>query len=116
MESIQGILIGAIAFLMIGVWHPIVIKGEYHLGRKKCVVLFAVCGVIGSVASVLLHRWLIASFACGIFAFSAFWGILETFHQEKRVLRGWFPMNPKRADQYRKPEPDHKTQDEQSKG
>lgn len=102
MEYIQGILIGAIAFLMIGVWHPIVIKCEYYLGKKTSIVLFAVCGAVGMAASVLLHGSLILSFGCGIFAFSAFWGILEAIHQERRVMKGWFPMNPKRADRYKK--------------
>ena len=26
--------------------------------------------------------------------------IKELFEQEKRVLKGWFPMNPKRKDEY----------------
>ncbi|MBE6733160.1 MAG: DUF4491 family protein [Ruminococcaceae bacterium] len=96
MKYIEGLIIGAIAFIMIGVWHPIVIKGEYYLGKKKCIVLFALCGIIASVASVLLYNFLILSFGCGIFAFSAFWGIHEVIQQEKRVNRGWFPSNPKK--------------------
>ncbi|MCR5759707.1 MAG: DUF4491 family protein [Bacteroidales bacterium] len=32
--------------------------------------------------------------------FSCFWGILEMHQQEKRVLRGWFPENPKRHAYY----------------
>ena len=96
MEYVRGILIGAIAFFMIGVWHPIVIKGEYYWGKKVCIILFAVCGAVGIAASILLYRWMIPSFACGIFAFSAFWGIHEVIQQEKRVAKGWFPKNPKR--------------------
>lgn len=47
--NFKGIVLGALSFLIIGVWHPIVIKGEYHLGRKMCMPLFrrhrrAVCG------------------------------------------------------------------------
>ena len=30
------------------------------------------------------------------------WGSHEMFLQEKRVLRGWFPENPKRQEYYRK--------------
>ena len=85
MEYVRGILIGAIAFFMIGVW-----------GKKVCIILFAVCGAVGIAASILLYRWMIPSFACGIFAFSAFWGIHEVIQQEKRVAKGWFPKNPKR--------------------
>ena len=36
----------------------------------------------------------------GVFAFSSFWGILEVFDQRKRVLKGWFPKNPKRLKDY----------------
>lgn len=38
----------------------------------------------------------------GIFAFSSLWGIGEVFHQRERVRKGWFPMNPKRKDDYPK--------------
>lgn len=41
----KGIILGALSFLIIGVWHPIVIKGEYHLGRKVCMPAFAAIGV-----------------------------------------------------------------------
>jgi peptide methionine sulfoxide reductase MsrA len=33
----------------------------------------------------------------GVIAFSCFWSILEIFEQAKRVAKGWFPANPKRA-------------------
>ncbi|MBP5571706.1 MAG: DUF4491 family protein [Bacteroidales bacterium] len=36
----------------------------------------------------------------GGFAFSCFWGILEMFQQERRVVKGWFPENPKRHEYY----------------
>ncbi len=36
----------------------------------------------------------------GGFAFSCFWGILEMHQQEQRVVKGWFPENPKRHDYY----------------
>ena len=36
----------------------------------------------------------------GGFAFSCFWGILEMHQQEQRVIKGWFPENPKRHDYY----------------
>jgi hypothetical protein len=43
-----------------------------------------------------------ASIILGVIAFSSFWGIGEVFQQHKRVERGWFPMNPKRKDDYKK--------------
>jgi len=36
----------------------------------------------------------------GAAAFSLFWGIHELFQQERRVLKGWFPENPKRKEYY----------------
>ena len=34
-----GIIIAAITFLIIGLFHPIVIKTEYYFGTKKQIVL-----------------------------------------------------------------------------
>ena len=36
----------------------------------------------------------------GVFGASSLWGIGELFAQRKRVLKGWFPMNPKRKHEY----------------
>ena len=32
--NFEGIIIGAAAFLIIGIFHPIVVKGEYYFGAK----------------------------------------------------------------------------------
>ena len=32
--SFHGLLIGAAAFIIIGIFHPIVIKSEYYFGKK----------------------------------------------------------------------------------
>ena len=42
----------------------------------------------------------IVSAIIGVFGASALWGIGELFSQKKRVQKGWFPMNPKRRDEY----------------
>ena len=31
----QGIVIGAAAFLIIGIFHPIVVKGEYYFSKRS---------------------------------------------------------------------------------
>lgn len=36
----------------------------------------------------------------GVLGASFLWGIGELISQEKRVLKGWFPMNPKRKEHY----------------
>lgn len=92
--NFYGIALGAISFLIIGVFHPLVIKGEYYLGRKVW-WLFLFGGIIASVFSILTENIFI-SVTLGVFSFSAFWGIKEVFEQEKRVLDGRFPRNPKR--------------------
>lgn len=90
-----GIFLGIISFLVIGVWHKIVISGEYHLGKNCCVVLFIVTGVICVLLSLLFDNLMI-SVALALFGFSALWGIHEVIEQEKRVEKGWFPANPRR--------------------
>lgn len=89
-----GLLIGIATFLIIGLFHPIVIKAEYYWG-KRCWWVFLVAGITGVVAS-LFARNVFFSALWGVFAFSSLWSIKEVFEQERRVLKGWFPKNPKR--------------------
>lgn len=91
--NFSGIFWGIISFLIIGVWHKIVISGEYHLGKDRCVILFAVIGII-CVALSLFFESLPISISLASFGFSALWGIKEAIEQEKRVEKGWFPANP----------------------
>ena len=51
------------------------------------------------IGALLVDSILISSLL-GVFAFSSFWTIKEVFDQRKRVLKGWFPMNPKRKHEY----------------
>lgn len=89
-----GIILGAAAFILIGAFHPIVIKAEYYIG-KKCWWVFACLGVICAIVSLLIDNIVISSII-GVLAFCFFWSILELFEQEKRVKKGWFPANPKK--------------------
>lgn len=95
--NFYGIVLGVLSFLIIGSWHPIVIKGEYYFGKKICMVVFAVVGVFCLGMSLFLP-WKILSAAFALFGFSAFWGVKEVVEQEERVRKGWFPENPKRKD------------------
>lgn len=92
--NFTGLIIGIATFLIIGLFHPIVIKAEYYLGTK-CWWMFALAGIIFIVLSILIEN-IILSTILGIFGFSSFWSILELFEQKKRVEKGWFPKNPKR--------------------
>ncbi len=96
--NISGIIVGAATFLIIGICHPIVIKMEYYWGKKSWWLLLA-AGIILSVISLTIKN-IVTSTIAGAAAFSCFWGILEMFQQEKRVLKGWFPENPKRHGYY----------------
>ena len=91
--NLTGIIIGLITFLTIGLFHPLVIKGEYYFG-VKCWWVFLLLGVGGFAATLLLHN-VIASAACGVLAFSSFWSIGELYTQRKRVEKGWFPKRKK---------------------
>lgn len=98
--NFTGILIGAATFAAIGMGHPLVIKAEYYIGRKSW-WLFLLAGIVCSVLSLFIESIVISTIV-GAFAFSFFWGILEVFEQEKRVLKGWFPENPRRKAYYDK--------------
>ena len=92
--EIRGIIAGIAAFLIIGVFHPIVIKAEYYFG-KKCWPAFLALGIIFCIISLFVKD-VILSVVFAIIAFSFFWSIKELFAQEERVLKGWYPKNPKR--------------------
>lgn len=94
----SGIIVGAAVFLSIGICHPAVIKMEYHLGKKSWWIWLA-AGLAFCILSLFIDNDVISTIMGG-FAFSCLWGIHEMFMQEKRVLRGWFPENPKRHDYY----------------
>lgn len=98
MNSFFGIIIGAASFMIIGVCHPLVIWAEYKW-TKRCWWVWLIGGLILSAASIAT-RPLVPSIILGVGAFSLFWGILELFEQENRVLRGNFPMNPIHLDYY----------------
>ena len=81
----SGIIVGLISLAIIGLWHFIVIKGEYLLGKRICILIFAIIGFIFICVSML-----------ALFGFSALWGIREVVEQERRVAKGWFPKRNKK--------------------
>ncbi|MBE6339623.1 MAG: DUF4491 family protein [Bacteroidales bacterium] len=92
--NLGGLALGIATFLTIGIFHPIVIKCEYHFG-VGCWWWFLLLGLLFCALSVFTANWLISTIL-GVVAFSSFWSILEIFQQRKRVQKGWFPKNPKR--------------------
>lgn len=93
-----GIIIAISCFLIIGLFHPIVIKTEYHTGTRLW-WLFLVAGITCVVAALFVESSIISAIL-GIFGASALWSIKELFEQRDRVKKGWFPMNPKRKKEY----------------
>ena len=89
-----GVIIAVSTFLIIGLFHPIVIKVEYHTGTRYWWV-FLVCGII-SVGAAFLVANVLCSALLGVLGASCLWSIGELFEQKQRCEKGWFPKNPKR--------------------
>ncbi len=89
-----GLLVGLLTFLIIGLFHPLVIKGEYYFG-VKCWWAFLLAGIVCVVFSVMADDQILSSLL-GVVAFSCFWSIKEVFDQRKRVEKGWFPKREKK--------------------
>ena len=97
----EPLIIGVLSFLIIGIFHPIVIKTEFYFSYKAWPV-FLVIGIIICSVSVI-HYWnTIINTALAIIGFSSLWAIGELIEQRDRVLKGWFPKNPKRKIPYEK--------------
>lgn len=94
--NFTGLIIAVTTFLVIGLFHPIVIKSEYYFGTK-CWWVFAITGVAFITASLLVENGILSPIL-GVIGCSCFWSILEIFEQRERVRKGWFPKNPKRKD------------------
>lgn len=92
----SGILLAVVTFLVIGVFHPIVIKCEYYFS-DRCWPVFLVVGVLCLVISLFIESLLIASII-GVVGCSCLWSIGELKEQTERVRKGWFPANPNRKD------------------
>ena len=95
-HGLLGLVTGLATFLIIGLFHPVVIKCEYYFG-VGCWWWFLVLGVLTAAASVMVSD-VLGSTVLGVVAFSSFWTIREIFDQRERVRKGWFPRNPRRKD------------------
>lgn len=85
----EGIILAVITFLLIGLFHPIVIKAEYYFGTR-CWPILAIAGVASLIGSVVVST-LILSVILGVLGCAFLWSIHELFQQKKRVEKGWFP-------------------------
>ena len=88
----KGLIIGLATFIIIGIFHPIVIKAEYYIG-KKIWPLFLILG-LGLIGISIFIENITISAIIGVTGFSSLWSINEIIEQEERVKKGWFPENP----------------------
>ncbi|MBQ6775360.1 MAG: DUF4491 family protein [Synergistaceae bacterium] len=95
MMNWSGIIIGIFAFVITGLFHPIVVKCEYYFSEKIWPV-FLVAGLASAAGSLVVEDF-IASGALGILSFVLLWCIRELKEQTERVRKGWFPKNPRRS-------------------
>jgi hypothetical protein len=88
------VVLGVCVFLIIGLFHPLVVRAEYRFGVRSGWG-FLLLGLGAGTACVLTGSLLLS--AClGVTAFTSFWSIREVFQQRKRVAKGWFPANPRK--------------------
>lgn len=94
--NISGLLVGAIIFLLFGLFHILVVKAEYYCS-KRVWPLFLIAGVLCLLASAAVKD---SALSCllAVLGFTWLWSIRELFEQEERVQKGWFPRNPNRQD------------------
>ncbi len=88
-----GIIIAIGTFLIIGMFHPIVIKTEYYFGTRPWWI-FLILGIASIIASLCVNHVVVSSLL-GVLGASLLWSIGELFEQRKRVAKGWFPKRKK---------------------
>ena len=88
-HNLMGLTIGISTFLIIGLFHPMVTKGEYYFG-VGCWWVFLLMGMISIVGSILVSN-VLWSTLLAVWGAASLWSIGELFEQRKRVAKGWFP-------------------------
>ena len=91
--NFEGILIGIASLLIIGLFHPIVIKCEYYFSQRVW-PLFLIAGLL-LLAAALFAQGLF-SILLALVGVACLWSIREIKEQAQRVPKGWFPKNPNR--------------------
>ena len=57
---LAGLFIGICTFLIIGLFHPVVVKAEYYWGTK-CWWIFLILGIAGVAASLSIDNVILSS-------------------------------------------------------
>ena len=85
----DGLIVGAATFLLIGVFHVIVVRTEYYFS-KKVWYIFLIFGLILLTSSLFIKNNNL-SIIFAVTGICFLWSIKELFEQEERVKKGWFP-------------------------
>lgn len=88
--NFNGIIIAAVPFLIIGIFHPLVVKSEYHFSKKIWPV-FVAAGAAALLISLFVSHELFSP-VLAVLGTTCLWSIRELFEQEERVKKGWFPQ------------------------
>ena len=91
--NFEGILIGIASLLIIGLFHPIVIKCEYYFSQRVW-PLFLIVGLLLLAAALFVQG--LFSILLALIGVACLWSIREIKEQAQRVAKGWFPKNPNR--------------------
>lgn len=78
--NFSGLIIAVITFLVIGIFHPIVIKCEYYFGTR-CWWAFALAGIVFIAASLIVADNIISPIL-GVVGCSCLWSILEILNKK----------------------------------
>ena len=93
--NFQPVVLGVVTFIIIGLFHPLIIKAEYYFSYKIWPIFGAVGLVLLAITFFLDGFWAYVLAVAGI---TCLWSVIEFFHQKKRVEKGWFPKNPNRKE------------------
>ena len=91
--NFEGILIGIASLLIIGLFHPIVIKCEYYFSQRVW-PLFLIAGLLLLAAALFVQG--LFSILLALVGVACLWSIREIKKKAQRVAKGWFPKNPNR--------------------
>ena len=92
----EGVMTAFFTLLIIGLFHPLVIKAEYYFGCKVWPVFFA-AGLLFIAFSLSVPDPFINSLLA-VTGAACLWSIRELFEQRERVKKGWWPANPDRKE------------------
>ncbi len=86
---LAGLFIGICTFLIIGLFHPVVVKAEYYWGTK-CWWIFLILGIGGVITSLSIDNVILSSLL-GVFAFSSFWPLKRSLNRKNGYGKAGFP-------------------------